>query len=201
MADPGYTGDMNVHSWGTDFAAINFIAQQAIARVAGATIVKVVAVTNAGGIEPVGFVDLQPLVNMVDGQMRATAHGVIYNIPYFRIQGGVNAIIIDPAIGDIGLAVFADRDISSVKATRAQANPGSRRRNSMADGLYVGGFLNGAPTQYIVFNGSGVTIHSATVTIEGNLIVTGDVTASGTSLHTHIHSGVTTGGGDTGAPV
>lgn len=39
------------------------------------------------------------------------------------------------------------------------------------------------------------------VRITGDLIVSGDVTGNGTSLHTHKHSGVQTGGGQTGAPV
>jgi len=39
------------------------------------------------------------------------------------------------------------------------------------------------------------------VRITGNLIVSGDVTGTGTSLHTHKHSGVSTGAGQTGSPV
>lgn len=39
------------------------------------------------------------------------------------------------------------------------------------------------------------------IQLNGSMVATGDVTASGTSLHTHKHSGVTTGGGDTGGPV
>ena len=57
--------------------------------------------------------------------------------------------LIDPTQGDIGLAIFADRDISSVRANRAQANPGSYRRFDMADGVYIGGILNGMPTQTV----------------------------------------------------
>ena len=39
------------------------------------------------------------------------------------------------------------------------------------------------------------------VRITGDLIVSGDVTANGTSLHTHTHSGVQSGSSQTGAPV
>jgi len=35
----------------------------------------------------------------------------------------------------------------------------------------------------------------------GSMTVTGDVTAQGTSLHTHVHSGVQSGGSNTGQPV
>ncbi|WP_246216996.1 oxidoreductase [Paraburkholderia panacisoli] len=120
------------------------------------------AVTNNGGVAPVGFLTLQPLVNQLDGYGNATPHGPIYNVPYFRLQGGANAIIIDPQVGDIGFAGFADRDISSVKANKGQANPGSKRQFSMADAVYMGGILNGTPSQYIAFSASGVAITSPT---------------------------------------
>ena len=47
---------------------------------------------------------------------------------------------------------------------------------------------------------SGVTVN-ADLTINGEAVVTGDATAGGISLKTHVHSGVTTGSGNTGAPV
>ncbi len=37
--------------------------------------------------------------------------------------------------------------------------------------------------------------------INGNVIATGDITAGSISLESHVHGGVTTGGGDTGVPV
>ena len=213
---------------------------------AGATLVQITAVTNSGGVSPVGFVAVHPLVNQIDGNNVGTPHGIIHNLPYVRIQGGTDAVILDPKIGDIGIAIFADRDISTVKATKAQANPGSRRQNDWADGLYLGGVLNGAPTQYVAFAGGGITVvsptkitiqapnveadasvqftvnaplitlngllHQGTGTLGGAATIQGpvtvvttvaaaDVTGSGTSLHTHAHSGVTTGGGTSGPPV
>lgn len=53
--------------------------------------------------------------------------------------------------------------------------------------------LNGQLAQ-----GTGATSYSAH--LKGPLTVDGDVTANGTSVHTHTHSGVTTGGGNTGQP-
>jgi hypothetical protein len=49
-----------------------------------------------------------------------------------------------------------------VKATQAQANPGSGRVFDMADGLYFGGFLNGTPTQYVAFSSAGIDMVSPT---------------------------------------
>lgn len=153
-----YLGAEDQTSGASDYTAISFIVWQILRSISGARLVKVKSVTNAGGVVPVGFVDAQPLVNQLDGWDQAVAHGTIYRLPYFRLQGGANAVILDPQIGDIGLAIVEDRDISSVKATKAQANPGSKRIFDMADGLYLGGFLNGTPTQYIQFSASGVAI-------------------------------------------
>lgn len=192
--------------WG-EFNNIAFLVQQALLKVQTATLVRIESCTNNGGLEPVGFVDVTPLVNQIDGKGNATPHVTIYNVPYLRIQGGANAIIIDPQAGDVGVCVFASRDITKVKSTKKQANPGSWRQYSFADGLYLGGMLNGTPSQYIQFNNSGVTITAPLVTINGNvqvngaIVATGDVTGQGTSLHTHKHGDTTPGNGQTGVPV
>lgn len=145
--------------WG-DFNRIDFLVRQALARVQTATLVRIVSVANVGGVEPVGLVDVLPLVNQLDAQGNAIVQATIHNVPYARLQGGANAIIIDPQAGDIGICLFASRDLSKVKATKAAANPGSFRQHSFADGLYVGGVLNGTPSQYVRFSTAGVEIHS-----------------------------------------
>lgn len=76
-------------------------------------------------------------------------HGILYNVPYIRLQGGARAFVCDPAVGDIGLIIVCGRDISTVKTTRDAAAPGSFRQHDMADALYLGGLLNAAPTEYI----------------------------------------------------
>ena len=85
--------------------------------------VRVESVTNDGGVSPIGRVSIRPLVQQVDGEGNATDHGIINNVPYFRIQGGANAVIMDPEVGDIGMALFADRDISAVKASGQSSPP------------------------------------------------------------------------------
>lgn len=202
MSDKTFAGFQSLFDGNSEYNRMAFVFQTLAAELCTATLVLVKAVNNTGGVEPVGLVDVQPMVAQVDGKGQATPHGTIHNVPYFRLQGGPNAVIMDPAVGDIGLAVFASRDISSVKANKAPANPGSPRLFSWSDGLYIGGFLNGTPVNYIRFDNAGnVTIKpAATVTVDGDLVVTGDVTASGTSLHTHTHGGVSTGSGTSGPP-
>lgn len=185
-----YTGFQDPTSGGSETNALQFLVSQMLGRLWTSTLVQVVAVTNTGALEPVGFVDVQPLVNQIDGAGNATAHGVIHNVPYMRIQGGVNAVIIDPAVNDIGLAVFASRDISAVKATKKANIPGSFRRFNPADGLYFGGFLNAAPQQYVRFSADGVEIVSPTkVTVTApNVEVNASTRAKVTSPHVDLIS-------------
>lgn len=135
---------------------------QLSAKINTMTVVKVQAVTNSGGVSAVGFVDVLPLVNQLDGKGKAVPHKTVYHLPYFRLQGGADAIILDPKVGDIGMAGFCNRDISSVKSAKKQSNPGSYRRFDMSDGLYFGGFLNGTPEQYIAFTEDGIKVVSPT---------------------------------------
>lgn len=198
----------------SDYALTAFIVNQLMSGMATATIVKVVKCTNEGGVSASGFVDVQPLVNMMTGDRTAVPHGVLYSLPYSRLQGGANAVILDPQPGDLGIAVFASRDISAVKKTKAQANPGSSRQYNLSDGMYIGGLLNGSPTQYVRFSTEGVTVVSPTaiklqaptITLDGAVVgthaatFTGDVVGNGISLHNHTHGGVTPGGSNTAPP-
>jgi hypothetical protein len=160
MSNQGYTPFQGTAGFGSEFNAQELHIRSILAGVHTATLVQVVSCTNTGGVTPVGTVVVQPLVNQVDGNMNGTPHLNISGLPYFRLQGGTNAVIIDPQPGDIGIAIFCDRDTSLVRTTKAQANPGTARTFSMSDGLYIGGFLNGTPVQYVEFNASGITINS-----------------------------------------
>ena len=195
-----------------------FLVRRILATVAGSALVQVVAVTNDGGVSPIGTVDVTPLVNQIDGLGNATPHGTVHGLPYARVQGGADAVILDPKVGDIGIAVFCDRDISGVKATKGRANPGSRRQNDMADGVYLQSCVAQAPTQYVRFSVDGIELVSPSkvriqapaveidassgVTINTPLVaVSGDLTAQGTSVHTHHHGGVKAGSDTSGQPV
>lgn len=149
-------------TWG-HFNEIAFAVQQLLSKIQTATLVKVVSCSNDGGVAPVGTVNVQPCVNQIDNQGNPQPHTIIFNVPYLRMFGGNsgNAIILDPEPGDIGVCVFASRDVSSVVSTEAPANPGSFRQFDFSDALYLGGMLNGGtPTQYVRFSSDGVEIVS-----------------------------------------
>jgi len=138
---------------------LRFAMQQQMLTLNTSLPVQVMSV-QAGGLGPVGFVSIQILVDQITGNNMTVPHGEIPNVPYFRLQGGSNAVIIDPTPGDIGMACFSSRDITAVKNARQLAPPGSRRAHDFSDAMYIGGFLNGTPTQYIQFTTGGILVHS-----------------------------------------
>jgi len=208
MSNTAYVGQQTPFSAESDFNSLSFLISQVLGKVWTVMPVKVIAATNSGADVAAGTVNVQPLVNQVDGNGNPTPHGTIYNLQYLRLQGGsLGMIICDPQAGDIGIMLCAQRDISQVVAAKGQANPGSLRRFAPEDGIYVGAILMATATQYLRFSSAGIEIKAPTVTVTGNLVVTGSITATGdvigngTHLHTHLHSGVTTGSGNTGSPV
>jgi hypothetical protein len=213
----GYNGFQDYQDNGTDFDAHSFVIKGILNRIATTTLVQVVKVTNAGELAPVGLVDVLPMVNQLDGEGNPTPHQVIHNLPYFRLQGGTNAIILDPQVNDIGAAMFCSRDISAVKRTKAAGNPGSARKYDYADGLYIGGWLNGLPVNVIRFSADGINVTHQTkitltapsveidassgLTIHANTAVTGTLTDNGHDVgSTHRHTQTQTGTGISGIP-
>ncbi len=208
----------------SSYAVLRFTVLQLLSRMNTAMAVRVMAVTNDGDVAAVGTVDVNPLVDQISGDGQTVPHATIFKVPYSRMQGGTNAVILDPQVGDIGVCVFASRDISSVKADPVAAAarvppgaaPASARTYDYADGIYLGGILNGVPTQLVQFlsDDAGIRVLSPTkvtleaplveiigdVTVTGTVVAQGDVTGDGVSLHDHVHGGVTTGGGSTAPP-
>nr|DAN96667.1 MAG TPA: baseplate protein [Caudoviricetes sp.] len=225
---------------GTDTEKLRVAFEYMMRNLYAALPVRVIRV-KYGGLAPVGFVDIQPLPKQIDPGGQPMDYPMIANVPYFRLQGGKNAIIIDPQEGDIGVAVFSSRDISGVKRARGEAVVGSYRRMNLSDAIYSGGILNQTPQQYVMFSDSGITVYSPTkitcvapdIVLEGANSITADtplfkitgqmvqtgakgsgaqtqggitntggtISSNGKVLETHVHSGVQTGGGNTGQPV
>jgi len=182
----------------SDIGRMGFIIRSALSGVRTSMPVRVMAVTNNGGVSAIGSVDVQPLVSAVDGSGQTWPHGTIYNVPYLRVQGGANAVILDPQVGDIGIATVCDRDISMVKNAKTVSAPGSTRKHDMSDMVYLMTIIGAAPTQYVQFNASGISI----VTPGAITLTSAALTHNGKNIGaTHEHSGVQTGGGNTGAPV
>lgn len=166
----GFASQMSPTSLAGEANQLDFIISQHLARVHTIKLVKVMKITNGGGgaLAVAGNVDVQVLTKQMDGEGNVRSYATTHNLLYKRIHGGVNAIIMDPDVNDMGIALIADRDISAVKAAKGEAQPGSRRRFDLADGIYVGGVLNGIPKQFIQFRKDGITITD----VNGNVIKT-----------------------------
>ena len=186
MADKNTVqGVQNINTASSDYNALSFIIQQAIRQqVNTAIIVKVTAVYD-------GYIDAIPMVTQIDGFGESVAPTTLYHLPYFRYHSGICAVKIDPVVGDLGLAVFAQKDCSSVGVgTTEPQKPASFRESSMANGFYIGGFINKEPSCYVELKQSGEVIINAPagLTINNNVTVNGDVVASGISLVNHTHT-------------
>ena len=176
---------------------------------------EVMAITQeASSTAAVGYLSVRPMVFMVDGSNNNYARATINNVPFFRLQAGGNAVILNPKVGDIGLIAYCERDISMVKRNKKQAAPNSRRQFNINDAVYLGGMLNSAPTQYVQFTDNKIIVKATNeiildapqVTATGKFTASGiieslsDVVAKAISLFSHKHGGVQSGGSDTGNP-
>ena len=121
-----------------------------------------------------------------------------------------------------GIVLFNDREIESY-FINGDINPLSyERMHDITDALFIPAlysFVNTDNAKFIAdcinifYGNSYIRVADGTITINGNLnltgnlsvtgniTATGDITAGTVSLKNHVHSGVTTGGSNTGSPV
>lgn len=210
MAENFGYGQMTPTDATSEYNVMAFIIRQRMAQLETTKLVKVVAIHGGGASAAPPTVDVLPLVSQLDGFNNAVKHGTVYGLPVLRLQAGAAAIVLDPKVGDVGFVVVADRDISNAKADPGQqVNPGSNRKFDLADGIYVGGILNGAPTTYVEFkedghlkivvpNGNVLETSASGFAITGSLTVTGDITSgfgtpAAVRLRTHVHTSAVPG--------
>lgn len=151
--------------------------------------IELVRVTAVKGTAPNLTVDVLPLVTQTDVSQGMIENSIIFGCPVFRLQRGSSAIIMDPVIGDIGMMAVCDRDTTQVRATLEPAVPGSNRKHSKSDGLYLGGFMNAHPTEYVRFNGSQIDIITP-----GKLTVNAPSGVEMTTPELHVTGNITAGG-------
>lgn len=154
----------------------------------------IITATQAGDTNAAGYVDARPLVAQVDAWGNALPMATLHHLPYFRLQAGRAGIVLDPVPGDIGLAVFAQSDCSTLKQGQTEtAQPGSWRKFDQADGFYIGGFINTQIDTYVRLAQDG----SVKITAPGNVTIdaptvtySGDIICGGFSYLGHTHTGV-----------
>lgn len=178
-----------------------YIINNLIANIHTMMPVKILSVTvPPDSLAPIGRCEVLPLVQQIDGSNNVYPMGKIVNVPYLRVQGGSNAIVIDPQVGDVGLCGFCERDISIVKRTGELSAPDTRRKYDINSAVYMFTMMSGAPTQYIHFKSSGIDIKTTGDLNINGLIIKADgtlVTKDGDTVDKHSHGGVQSGGSNT----
>ncbi|NNS07347.1 phage baseplate protein [Erwinia sp. JH02] len=159
--------------------------------------IKYAQVTAVRGAAPNLVVDVLPLVAEIRNSDRTIIMGSeVFNVPVWRLQRGSSAIIMNPVVGDIGMIAVCDNDTTVARKTRKESVPGSNRKHSLSDAIYLGGIINSEPTQFIEFadselnitspNPVNITCSAANITAANGVLVdsptahfTGRVTADG----------------------
>lgn len=154
MADDTYTSNKRLNTGASEFNALSFIIENAIKGLVNTAIpVRVDACTvnsEAGSMQPAGYVSVTPLVQQRGADGKALDPVSIPKLPYFRYRAGKAALVMDPQPGDIGMAVFAQQDISNLTQEGNKPVPaGSFRSYDMSDGAYFGGLLGPSPEVWV----------------------------------------------------
>lgn len=205
MSFRAYTGHIGLGDVTSEANRLSAAIRSVLSEGVSATLVKIEAVSSYddGGWS----VDVHPLVMQIDGAGNAVDHGIIHGLPVAEYRGGKSAFVIQPTVGDIGVALFCHNDISAVKRTRSTSAPNTHRRQSWSDGVYLMGILADVPEQYLRLDDSGAhmkckkfTIDCPDVELSGKISTGAGSTFNGISFDMHTHGGVMAGGSTTGAP-
>ena len=185
-----YVGPGRIVDGNSEYSRMKFVFEQLLDNVSTAIPAKVVSVSADGK-----RVDVQPMVNQLDGGGNAIPHGTVNGLLVWQYRAGVSAVLLAPAVGDCGRVVFCHSDISSVKASGEVANPGSLRKFDYSDGVYLGGLFGDEPEQYIRLSGVGIELVSPRVSTSGNFSVgtgaTGSFTDAGGQVVTVVDGIIT----------
>ena len=174
------------------------------------------------------YATVLPMVQLVDTGGVRVSRASIARVPIFQIGAGGFVLSFPVVAGDLGWLIAADRDIQGYLSSLTEQPPQSKRFHDFRDGIFFPDsarrFAVSAPDGAVSIEMQGGAIqlylspdkieikHPITVQIDApDVQVNGNITASGTiragqviqgniELGTHLHSGVTSGGANTGLP-
>ena len=189
--DTTRTSNRKLNSGASEFNAISFLVEQAIKGMVNTAIpVRVDSCTKPGVGGAAGYVSATPLVKQrgADGKTLDTVS--LPQLPYIRLSASTAAIVIDPQPGDVGFAVFAQQDISNLKAGSSDpVQAGSFRTFDMSDGVFIPAILGVTPTTFVHLDPetgeitikapTKITIEAPAIELKGALQM-GNSTGSGT---------------------
>ena len=189
--DTTRTSNRKLNSGASEFNAISFLVEQMIKGMVNTAIpVRVDSCTKPGVGGAAGYVSATPLVQQRGADGKGLQPVSLPQLPYFRLQCGSAAVVLDPQPGDIGLAICSQQDSSNVKeGTSSPVQAGSFRCYDLSDSFYVGGFMNQAPTTFVhldpetgevtVKAPTKITLDAPTIELKGSLQM-GNAAGSGT---------------------
>lgn len=149
--DTTRTSNRKLNSGASEFNAISFLVEQAIKGMVNTAIpVRVDSCTKPGVGGAAGYVSATPLVQQRGADGKGLQPVSLPQLPFYRVQAGTAAVVLDPQPGDIGLAVFSQQDASNVKeGTSEPVQAGSFRAFDMSDGFFVSCHFGQTPTTYV----------------------------------------------------
>lgn len=168
-------------------------------------------------------VSLQPAIQVVLTDNTFLDMPQIFDIPVLELGGKGLSVKIPLQVGDTGIVIFCDRDITLFKQEKKNTQPNTLRKHDLSDGIFIPmKFGNsGASSNISIESSDGNTkfeVTSSGITIKGNVTIDGTVTSSGdittdgkltatdvttstvASVNNHVHSGGHNGN-NTGKPV
>lgn len=159
----------------SELNALHFMMQSIVLGMVNTAIpVRVDAVMRPSEGGGAGYLSATPLIKQRNAAGEALPMVTIPRLRWFRLQHGTAALICDPKPGDIGLAVFAQQDVSALKGGNDPVQPASFRCYDMSDGFYFGGFWGATPTTFVKIEDNGeititapssVTVNTVTATV------------------------------------
>ena len=211
--DTTRTSNRKLNSGASEYNALSFMMEQMIKGLVNTAIpVRVDSCTKPGVGGAAGYVSATPLVQQRGADGKSLMPVSLPQLPFFRLQCGTAAVVLDPQPGDVGLAVFSQQDASNIEAGKTEpVQAGSFRCFDMSDGFYIGGFYGQTPTTYVhldpekgevtVKAPTKITIDapqielkgavtmggagsSDTITLDGSIVTNGNISTSG-----EVHAG------------
>lgn len=169
MSDKELSANYDNFASSNPLNSMEFFVRSLISQVVSTSLpVVVTAVERKGEEAGAGYVTVKPLLQPRNNSGDGLEVTTIPKLPYFRLQHGKAAIICDPKVGDIGLAVVAKHDISNINGSTTPKVPATYRKFDPSDSFYIGGFWGKAPEVFIHLEDEGtIKIKAPTkITIE-----------------------------------
>lgn len=169
MSDKELSANYDNFASSNPLNSMEFFVCSLISQVVSTSLpVVVTAVERKGEEAGAGYVTVKPLLQPRNNSGDGLEVTTIPKLPYFRLQHGKAAIICDPKVGDIGLAVVAKHDISNINGSTTPKVPATYRKFDPSDSFYIGGFWGKAPEVFIHLEDEGtIKIKAPTkITIE-----------------------------------